>query len=192
MISTFCDNKHEASKLPTSYYTLIVYETILIGNNKTCDNLIATLDGRTHHQEEASMVSIHTSRGLAFALAWQSRHCGPNCATFFSRAPFSNGGGSFSIMMTTRWASGDGKSVSSSKNQNEGPIVPPLQPIVAYHLDEEQHCVAELEYGHNQHVRHDPPMVERPWVLTTEGRDSFLGYQLPCLKCARGEPKDEQ
>ena len=35
--------------------------------------------------------------------------------------------------------------------------------ITGFHLDEEGHWVAELECGHNQHVRHDPPYVERPW-----------------------------
>jgi hypothetical protein len=62
--------------------------------------------------------------------------------------------------------------------------------IVGYHLDEEQHWVAELECGHFQHVRHDPPMVERPWVLTLQGRTKFLGYPLVCKKCARQAPPD--
>jgi hypothetical protein len=62
--------------------------------------------------------------------------------------------------------------------------------IVGYHLDEEHHWVAELECGHFQHVRHDPPMVERPWVLTLEGRTKFLGYPLTCKKCARDAPPD--
>lgn len=71
-------------------------------------------------------------------------------------------------------------------------VPPPPSPIIGYHLDEEQHWVAQLACGHFQHVRHDPPMVERPWVLTKEGRDSFLGYELKCVKCAKGEPKDSQ
>jgi uncharacterized protein DUF3565 len=29
--------------------------------------------------------------------------------------------------------------------------------IVGYHQDDERHWVAELECGHAQHVRHDPP-----------------------------------
>ena len=31
------------------------------------------------------------------------------------------------------------------------------QAIVGFHLDEENHWVAELACGHGQHVRHDPP-----------------------------------
>jgi hypothetical protein len=40
------------------------------------------------------------------------------------------------------------------------------------------HWMAELECGHNQHVRHDPPYVERPWVITEHGRQSRLGHEL--------------
>ena len=31
------------------------------------------------------------------------------------------------------------------------------QAIIGFHLDEEQHWVAELACGHGQHVRHTPP-----------------------------------
>jgi hypothetical protein len=36
--------------------------------------------------------------------------------------------------------------------------------IVGFHQDDERHWVAELECGHNQHVRHHPPWTVRPWV----------------------------
>jgi len=64
------------------------------------------------------------------------------------------------------------------------------QPITGYHQDEEQHWVAQLACGHNQHVRHRPPFFERPWVLTEEGRAARLGTPLDCKKCDRGEPMD--
>jgi hypothetical protein len=57
------------------------------------------------------------------------------------------------------------------------------QAIVGYHLDEEEHWVAELQCGHSQHVRHDPPWQLRPWVLTAKGRAAFLGVQLECVLC---------
>jgi hypothetical protein len=57
------------------------------------------------------------------------------------------------------------------------------QKIVGYHVDSENHWVAELECGHDQHVRHAPPMTERPWVTTEEGRASRLGQELNCVKC---------
>ena len=65
-------------------------------------------------------------------------------------------------------------------------------PIVGYHLDEEDHWVAELECGHNQHVRHDPPFVNRPWVATEAGRESMLGYRLDCRKCDLDLPVDNK
>ena len=55
--------------------------------------------------------------------------------------------------------------------------------ITGFHQDEEQHWVADLECGHTQHVRHDPPWQVRPWVITEEGRRRFLGTSLNCVKC---------
>ena len=65
------------------------------------------------------------------------------------------------------------------------------QSIVGFHLDEEEHWVAELECGHLQHVRHNPPWTERPWVVSEAGRTAALGQQLECKKCDAGAPKDE-
>ncbi|KGT46251.1 MULTISPECIES: DUF3565 domain-containing protein [Acinetobacter] len=58
-----------------------------------------------------------------------------------------------------------------------------LQAIVGFHLDEENHWVAELVCGHDQHVRHDPPWQNRPWVMTEAGRKEKLGMKLDCKKC---------
>ena len=60
--------------------------------------------------------------------------------------------------------------------------------ITGFHLDEEAHWVAELACGHGQHVRHDPPWQQRPWVITNAGRASQLGVELDCVRCDRGEP----
>jgi ketosteroid isomerase-like protein len=56
--------------------------------------------------------------------------------------------------------------------------------IVGFHEDGEHQWVADLECGHTQHVRHDPPWQQRPWVLSDEGRRGFLGAELPCVICA--------
>ena len=64
------------------------------------------------------------------------------------------------------------------------------QKIIGYHLDEEQHWVAELQCKHFQHVRHNPPWVMRSWVVTKAGRNTMLGHELNCLKCDRNEPSD--
>jgi hypothetical protein len=55
--------------------------------------------------------------------------------------------------------------------------------ITGYHQDDEGHWVAELECGHQQHVRHNPPWVNRPWVMTAAGRTAALGAVLDCKKC---------
>ena len=62
--------------------------------------------------------------------------------------------------------------------------------ITGFHQDEERHWVAELECGHNRHVRHQPPWQMRSWVTTPEGRRRHVGMQLECKKCDRGAPRD--
>lgn len=57
------------------------------------------------------------------------------------------------------------------------------QPIIGWHQDEHGDWVAELTCGHVQHVRHAPPLSERPWVLTPEGRARFLRFELNCVRC---------
>jgi len=64
------------------------------------------------------------------------------------------------------------------------------QPIVGFHLDADRDWVAELACGHFQHVRHKPPWIQRPWVVTEEGRASVLGQLLDCRKCDSGAPPD--
>lgn len=64
------------------------------------------------------------------------------------------------------------------------------QPITGFHLDGEGHWVARLACGHHQHVRHDPPWINRPWTTTAEGRQATLGRTLACKKCDEGAPRD--
>lgn len=63
-----------------------------------------------------------------------------------------------------------------------------LRAIAGWRQDEVGDWVAVLECGHGQHVRHSPPLSDRPWVLTPEGRARFLGFELNCLRCDAGEP----
>lgn len=62
--------------------------------------------------------------------------------------------------------------------------------IIGYHTDYQGHWVAELACGHNQHVRHDPPMVTRKWVQSLEGRTAMIGFELACKKCLEAEPSE--
>jgi hypothetical protein len=55
--------------------------------------------------------------------------------------------------------------------------------IIDFHQDKHEDWVADLECGHTQHVRHQPPWQERPWVITAEGRANHIGFLLPCKKC---------
>lgn len=64
------------------------------------------------------------------------------------------------------------------------------QAITGYHKDAEDDWVAQLRCGHFQHVRHNPPFINRPWVITAAGRFSMIGHALNCKKCDLGEPAD--
>jgi len=57
------------------------------------------------------------------------------------------------------------------------------QRIVGYHQDEHDDWVADLACGHSQHVRHQPPFINRPWVVTSQGRSQHMGTLLNCKRC---------
>ena len=59
--------------------------------------------------------------------------------------------------------------------------------IVGFHQDDESHWVADLECGHTQHVRHDPPWQVRPWVTSESGRRGFIGVTLMCVECGKSK-----
>lgn len=62
-----------------------------------------------------------------------------------------------------------------------------LRAIDSFHQDDEGDWVAELTCLHGQHVRHQPPWQERPWVTTETGRRAQLGKDLDCSLCDRAE-----
>ncbi len=59
--------------------------------------------------------------------------------------------------------------------------------IIGFDVDAEGDPIALLDCGHPQHVRHRPPFVNRPWVITEEGRRGMLGQRLDCVRCERFE-----
>jgi len=63
--------------------------------------------------------------------------------------------------------------------------------ITGFHLDDVNDWVAELECHHGQHVRHQPPFVNRPWVMHEKSRLTKIGAFLDCVKCDQKEPPDE-
>ena len=57
------------------------------------------------------------------------------------------------------------------------------QPMMRFERDEWGDWVAYLACGHRQHVRHNPPWINRAWVMTVEGRAEKLGVCLACKDC---------
>ena len=55
--------------------------------------------------------------------------------------------------------------------------------ITGFHLDEDNHWVANLSCGHTQHFRHKPPWQKREWVLSAHGRKKFIDFELECRAC---------
>jgi len=62
-----------------------------------------------------------------------------------------------------------------------------LRTIVGFHEDDAADWVAELDCHHGQHVRHEPPFRDRPWVLTESGRADRIGSPIECPLCDRAE-----
>jgi hypothetical protein len=62
--------------------------------------------------------------------------------------------------------------------------------ITGYDRDDAGDWRAKLDCRHYQHVRHQPPLITREWVLSEEGRASRIGMELDCKKCDDGDPAD--
>ncbi|MEM7406265.1 MAG: DUF3565 domain-containing protein [Pseudomonadota bacterium] len=59
--------------------------------------------------------------------------------------------------------------------------------IVDFEVDDAEDWVAVLSCGHPQHVRHQPPFINRPWTQSEAGRLQMLGTTLDCVRCERLE-----
>jgi tellurite resistance-related uncharacterized protein len=62
--------------------------------------------------------------------------------------------------------------------------------ITSFEQDESGEWIARLNCGHRRHVRHDPPLAERPWVESAAGRAGRIGAELECGHCERREVPD--
>jgi hypothetical protein len=62
--------------------------------------------------------------------------------------------------------------------------------IIAFHQDDAGDWIADLECGHSQHVRHEPPWTLRPWVMEEDTRAAFLGRELVCGTCMQAAGQD--
>lgn len=61
------------------------------------------------------------------------------------------------------------------------------RPITGFGVDSEGDPIAILSCGHPQHVRHNPPFINRTWVTTEQGRQEMLGQTLHCVRCDKFE-----
>ncbi len=59
--------------------------------------------------------------------------------------------------------------------------------IVRFIADDTGDWKAELSCGHDQHVHHRPPFLDRPWVLDDAARLERVGTTLLCPLCDRAE-----
>ena len=41
---------------------------------------------------------------------------------------------------------------------------------------------------HSRHMRHNPPLNNRPWVIDAAGRQDMIGTEISCALCERAEP----
>lgn len=62
-----------------------------------------------------------------------------------------------------------------------------IRTIDGFHQDDDGDWVAELSCLHMQHVRHQPPFRDLPWIETSSSRRSRVGSDVECPLCDRAE-----
>nr|HQU71521.1 DUF3565 domain-containing protein [Calditrichia bacterium] len=55
--------------------------------------------------------------------------------------------------------------------------------ITGFHRDRLGDWVADLDCGHSRHMRHNPPLANRPWLNSETERIRMLGVELDCQTC---------
>ncbi|MEE4460642.1 DUF3565 domain-containing protein [Azotobacter chroococcum] len=63
--------------------------------------------------------------------------------------------------------------------------------LTGFRQDADGHWVALLSCGHTQHLRHQPPWQNRPWVLDPEHRRRLLGQPFPCGWCLKERLRED-
>jgi len=58
--------------------------------------------------------------------------------------------------------------------------------ITGFHQDEYDHWVADLSCGHS---RHDPPWLQREWIISPQGRNTYIGFEFDCKSCGSPDAK---
>ena len=65
-----------------------------------------------------------------------------------------------------------------------------IRTIVGFRQDDAGDWIAELACLHRQHIRHQPPFLERPWVMDASERAARIGSDWDCPLCDRAEPPE--
>jgi hypothetical protein len=77
-----------------------------------------------------------------------------------------------------------GRAGTCAARRRDPQAVAAMQRIISgFHRDAEGDWVAELDCGHQQHVRHRPPFQNRPWVLSDTERAAHVGSARDCPLC---------
>jgi hypothetical protein len=61
--------------------------------------------------------------------------------------------------------------------------------ITGFYQDDDGDWVVRLSCGHTQHVRHRPPFMQRPWVITESGRQAQRGRPFECGWCRQARAR---
>ena len=97
---------------------------------------------------------LHTNKLYAFTIAMSSQHS--SCLALRSSISCSNSTRLYPAFTSALFTQTNFNKLCYSYKMDRR--------IAGFHQDEESFWVAELECGHQQHVRHNPPMTLRPWV----------------------------
>ncbi|KTC63706.1 pressure-regulated protein [Pseudomonas fluorescens ABAC62] len=81
------------------------------------------------------------------------------------------------------------KDLSESERNPDGRDRSTLR-IIGFHQDKDGHWVAELSWGHTQHLRHQPLWQSRAWVLDASLRLEKIGQPFACGWCAKAPIND--
>lgn len=60
--------------------------------------------------------------------------------------------------------------------------------VLTFQLDEAGDWVVALACGHTRHVRHQPPWLNRPWVIT----EAMRGQKMRCGWCEQAGSEEQE
>ena len=58
-----------------------------------------------------------------------------------------------------------------------------MEKITGFDLEEDNHWGTDVSWGHTKYVRHNPSWQQRKWVLSDNGRNDFIEFELEFKSC---------